>query len=114
MSEDLHGADPLCMLRIEVQALAACRRGPEAPWNLLRSSANLCWTEQSPCWSVGPPYVYDYNVNTRNGSTQQSNTSTYYDAQKHAFMQPGTAGWFEWTYNGNSGALVKRRSRTLR
>ena len=53
--------------------------------------------------SAGPNYPYDYQTNTWDGSYQQRNTSTYYDAQKHAFMQPGTAGWFQWNWLENSG-----------
>ena len=57
---------------------------------------------------AGPNYPYDYNVNTWDGSYQQLNTSTYYDAQKHAYLQPGTAGAFEWNIRDNSGGQCLR------
>ncbi len=56
---------------------------------------------------AGPPYPYDYQGNTWDGSYQQLNTSTYYDAQKHAYLQPGTAGAFEWNIRDNSGMFLK-------
>ena len=56
--------------------------------------------------AAGPNYPYDYQTNTWDGSYQQLNTSTYYDAQKHAYLQPGTAGAFEWNVRDNSGALL--------
>jgi hypothetical protein len=58
---------------------------------------------------AGPPYPYDYQTNTWDGSYQQLNTSTYYDAQKHAFMQNGTAGWFQWNWVEHSSALQSSR-----
>ena len=30
--------------------------------------------------------------------------SAYYDAQKHAYMQPGSAGWFQWNIRVDAGA----------
>ena len=97
--------NPICMPRTRSSSGCMWLLAHVASWNLPQSPASFSQTEQIPCLSTGPPYIYDYNVNTWDGSSQQSNTSTYYDAQKHAFMQPGTAGWFEWTYNGNSGAF---------
>ncbi len=46
---------------------------------------------------AGPNYPYDY-PGTWEGSNQQINASNYYDAQKHAFLQSGTQGWFQWNY----------------
>jgi hypothetical protein len=43
---------------------------------------------------AGPPYPYDYQGNT-------------WDAQKHAYLQPGTAGAFEWNIRDNSGMFLK-------
>jgi hypothetical protein len=42
-------------------------------------------------------------------SYQQLNTSNYYDAQKRAFMQNGTQGWFQWNYRiyGDAGAPAR-------
>ena len=51
---------------------------------------------------------YDYNrLGSWENSYQQINTSNYYDAQKHAFLQTGTQGWFQWNYRifGDDGAL---------
>ena len=56
---------------------------------------------------AGPNYPYDYNrLMSWDNSYQQINTSNYYDAQKHAFLQPGTQGWFQWNYRiyGDAGA----------
>ncbi len=55
---------------------------------------------------AGPNYPYDYNrLGSWDNSYQQINTSNYYDAQKHAFLQKGTQGWFQWNYRiyGDNG-----------
>ena len=58
------------------------------------------------------PAQYQYKsydtYGTWEGSSLQVNLSNYYDAQKHAMMQPGTAGWFQWNYRifNDNGALM--------
>jgi len=53
------------------------------------------------CCCTGPVYPYDYSrLNSWDGSYQQANVSTYYNAQKHAHCYPGnskqgSAGWFQ-------------------
>ncbi len=31
--------------------------------------------------------------------------SAYYDAQKHAYLQPGTSGWFQWNIRVDASAM---------
>ena len=59
--------------------------------------------EAACCMAAGPPFDCGTGLA---GVVNATLVSAYYNAQKQAYLQPGSAGWFAWSY--------KVRARDLR